>query len=95
MMIQFRGGVPTVMISHAWAGRNDFVEEKALKLAELGYFTFAIDMYGKGVLGQNIAENAKLMQPFIDDRALLLRRMEAALLAMKLMPWVDEKKLQR
>ncbi len=84
---------PTILINHAWAGRNDFVEEKAMKLAELGYFAFAVDMYGKGILGQNTNENAKLMQPFLDDRQLILSRMIAAHYAVKLMPWVDEKKI--
>jgi dienelactone hydrolase len=84
---------PAVMLNHAWAGRNDFVEQKALKLAELGYFAFAVDMYGKGILGQSNEENTLLMQPFMDDRSLVLRRMEAALYAVKLMPWVDDKKI--
>ena len=84
---------PAVMICHAWAGRNDFVEEKALKLAELGYFAFAVDMYGKGVLGQSNDENAALMQPFMDDRSLISKRMDAALYAVKLLPWVDDKKI--
>jgi len=84
---------PAVMINHAWSGRNDFVEEKALKLAELGYFAFAVDMYGKGVLGQGIEESAALMQPFMDDRSLVLRRMKAALYAVTLFPWVDDKKI--
>ena len=89
----FEGRRPAVMISHAWAGRNDFVNEKALKLAELGYFAFAADMYGKGVLGHSAEENAVLMQPFMGDRGLLLSRMHAALYAIKLMPWVDDKKI--
>ncbi len=87
------GRRPAVMINHAWAGRNEFVEEKALKLAGLGYFAFALDMYGKGVLGQNNEENAELMQPFMDDRGLIMKRMNAALYALKLMPWVDDKKI--
>jgi len=84
---------PAVMINHAWSGRNDFVEEKALKLAELGYFAFAVDMYGKGVLGQGVDESAALMQPFMDDRSLVLKRMKAALYAVKLFPWVDDTKI--
>jgi len=87
------GRRPAVMINHAWSGRNEFVEDKALLLAELGYFAFAVDMYGKGVLGQGIEESAKLMQPFIDDRSLILRRMQAALYAVKLMPWVDDRQI--
>ena len=84
---------PAVMICHAWAGRNDFVEEKALKLAEMGYFAFAADMYGKGILGQNNDESAALMQPFMEDRGLISKRMDAALYAVKLLPWVDDKKI--
>ncbi|KAF3981332.1 MAG: dienelactone hydrolase family protein [Methylococcales symbiont of Hymedesmia sp. n. MRB-2018] len=84
---------PAVQVNHAWAGRNSFVQEKAIKLAELGYFAFAADMYGKGVLGQNNEENASLMQPFMDDRTLVMSRMNAALYAIKLLPWVDAKKI--
>lgn len=87
------GRLPTVMINHAWVGRNDFVNDKAIKLAELGYFAFAADMYGKGVLGHSVDENAALMQPFMSDRGQLLKRMKAALYAIKLMPWVDDKKI--
>lgn len=87
------GQRPAIMINHAWCGRNSFVEEKALKLAEQGYFSFAVDMYGKGVLGKDNEENAKLMQPFMDDRGLVLSRMNAGLYAIKQMPWVDDKKI--
>ncbi len=84
---------PAVIINHTWAGRNEFVEEKAIKLAELGYFAFAVDMYGKGVLGQGNDECSALMQPFMDDRDLVLKRMLAALYAVNLLPWVDDKKI--
>ncbi len=90
---EIEGRRPAVLINHAWAGRNDFVAEKALKLAELGYFAFAVDMYGKGVLGQSIDQNGLLMQPFMDDRKLVLSRMNAALYAVKQMPWVDDNQL--
>lgn len=88
-----QGRRPAVLISHAWGGRDEFVAEKAKKLAELGYLGFALDMYGKGVLGSGPEENAKLMQPFMDDRALLQRRITAALMAIKQMPWVDDGKI--
>lgn len=70
---------PGVMISHAWGGRSEFEEGKAEQLAELGYVGFAIDLYGKGVRGTTNEENAALMQPLLDDRALLQRRMKLAL----------------
>jgi dienelactone hydrolase len=87
------GRRPAVLISHAWGGRDEFVAEKARRLAELGYVGFALDMYGKGIRGGNPEENAKLMQPFMEDRAMLQKRIQAALYAVKLLPWVDDKKI--
>ncbi len=84
---------PAVLISHAWAGRDEFVADKARKLAELGYVGFALDMYGKGILGESPEQNMKLMQPFIDNRAMLQQRIKAALFAVKLLPWVDDSKI--
>ena len=81
---------PVVLINHTWVGRDHFVANKAKKIAELGYVGFAVDMYGKGVLGSSPEQNAKLMQPFIDDRVMLQQRMKAALKAAKQLPWVDE-----
>ncbi len=89
----FTGRRPAVLINHSWVGRDDFVAEKAKKLAALGYVGFAVDMYGKGILGSDAEENAKLMQPFMDDRKMLAKRMHAALYAVKLMPWVDDSKI--
>ena len=87
------GRRPAVLINHTWVGRDDFVAEKATKLATLGYVGFAVDMYGKGVLGTGPEQNMKLMQPFMADRAMLQQRMKAALAAVKLMPWVDDNKI--
>jgi dienelactone hydrolase len=84
-----QGPRPAVLIAHAWGGRDDFVCGKVLKLAELGYAAFALDMYGKGVLGSGPEENAKLMQPFMADRALLQGRMAAALQTTRGLPEVD------
>ena len=81
--------LPAVMISHTWRGRSDFECDKARALAALGYVGFAIDLYGKGVLGQTPEESGALMQPFLDDRAKLQSRMIAALDALKAQEEVD------
>jgi dienelactone hydrolase len=81
--------LPAVMIAHAWGGRDDFACSKARKLAELGYAAFALDMYGKGVLGNSPEENARLMEPFMADRELLQARMGAALETVRRLPQVD------
>jgi len=73
------GKRPLVLVAHAWAGQSDFERKKAEALAALGYVGFALDMYGKGVLGQSVEENSRLMNPFVEDRMLLRRRMLAAL----------------
>jgi dienelactone hydrolase len=86
------GRRPAVLINHAWGGRDEFVAEKAKKLAQLGYVGFAVDMYGKGILGAGPEQNAKLMQPFMEDRAMLQKRVQAGLTAVRLMPWVDDSK---
>jgi dienelactone hydrolase len=87
------GRRPAVLINHAWGGRDEFVAEKAKKMAALGYLGFALDIYGKDVLGSGPEENAKLMQPFMSDRAMLQKRIQAALAAVKLMPWVDDTRI--
>ena len=73
------GKRPAVAVAHAWAGRTAFECEKARQLAMLGYVGFAVDLYGKGVLGQSKEENAKLMTPFIENRAKLQGRIAQAI----------------
>lgn len=84
---------PGILIFHAWKGRDDFVLEKAKWLTSLGYVGIALDMYGKGVLGSSPEENAKLMQPFMDDRKFLLSRMESGLKVSMNHPRVDKQKI--
>ncbi|MBF8270630.1 MAG: Carboxymethylenebutenolidase [Gammaproteobacteria bacterium] len=83
---------PGILISHAWAGRGEFECQKARDLAELGYAGFALDLYGKGVLGSGPEENTRLMTPFLQDRALLQARMQRSLEIMQAQPEVDSKK---
>lgn len=70
---------PAILIAPDWSGCNDFARTKAKKLAELGYVGFALDMYGEGKQGSTNEEKAALIQPLLEDRALLQRRMLAAL----------------
>lgn len=79
---------PAVMISHAWAGRDEYACDKARAMAELGYTGFALDLYGKGVLGSGPEENTRLMQPFLQDRVMLQSRLQVALDTLLTMPEV-------
>lgn len=80
---------PTVLIAHMWGGRVPFVCDKAEELAGLGYTAMALDLYGKGVFGKDREENARLSQPFVDDRKLTQTRMQAGLDTARQQPEVD------
>ncbi len=82
---------PGVMVSHAWGGRGELEDAKAVALAELGYVGFASNLYGKGVRGNSTEENAALMQPFLDNRSMLQQRMLLSLNTMRTQPEVDER----
>lgn len=84
---------PAVLVAHTWGGRGDFENNVCRKLAELGYVGVAVDLYGKGVRGDNPEVNAQLMQPFLDDRELLQRRMLLSLAAAREMPGVDSNRI--
>ncbi len=83
------GARPGVLVSHAWAGRGDFENDKAKQLAGLGYSALALDLYGKGVRGSGPEENAGLMQPFLDNRQMLQQRLLVALNTLRAQPEVD------
>lgn len=87
------GARPGVLIAHAWGGRGDFEDDKARRLAELGYAALALDLYGKGVRGSNPEENAALMQPFLDDREMLQQRLLVSLETLRAQDEVDADKV--
>ncbi|MBL4769993.1 MAG: dienelactone hydrolase family protein [Planctomycetes bacterium] len=80
---------PGILVSHAWAGRDGFTTEKAILLAEQGYVGFALDVYGKGVLGQSKEENEALLHAQLHDRVRLQDRLKACLQVMRDQPQVD------
>ncbi|MBT8080870.1 MAG: dienelactone hydrolase family protein [Gammaproteobacteria bacterium] len=83
------GPRPGVLVAHAWGGRSEFEDGKADALAGLGYAALALDLYGKGVRGSGPDENAALMQPFLDDRGMLQRRMLVSLATLREQPEID------
>ena len=84
---------PIILICHDWSGRNEFATQKANALAELGYIGFAIDMYGKGKTGNTKDEKIALMQPLMQDRLKLRKRILAAFDTAKKIPQVDPSKI--
>ncbi len=84
---------PVVLVSHAWGGRDDFAVQKAKDLAKMGYVGFALDLYGKGVLGTSKEENRELMTPLLEDRTLLQARMQTAVDTASAQPEADKTKV--
>lgn len=80
---------PLIILCHAWKGRDDFICEKAREIAQMGYVGFALDMYGKGILGKSKEENAALKRPFIENREKLQRRVIKAFEVASHLPFVD------
>lgn len=86
------GKQPCVLIGHDWTGRRNYACAAAERMADLGYVGFAVDVYGKGIFGTegDVEGNSALMMPFVDDRTLLRRRMQAALVAARALSQVDD-----
>ena len=84
---------PLVLIAHAWGGRDNFVEEKAIELAKEGFVAMAVDMYGDGKQGTTIEENQSLMTPLVEDRKKLKSIINAALEQGKNLEGVDSSKV--
>ena len=87
------GPRPAVLINHTAAGRNDFVDRKARRLAWSGYACFVLDNYGKGRRGGTPEQNKELMAPFMSDRMLLRRRLLSGLSTEKALPIVDPRRV--
>jgi dienelactone hydrolase len=84
---------PAVLVVHDWTGQNDHTRNKANELAKLGYVGFAVDMYGDGKTGATNEEKSALMQPLMNDRALLRSRITAALNTVRSLDHVDPAKI--
>jgi dienelactone hydrolase len=82
---------PCVILCHAWNGKDHFICEKAKAIAERGYVGFALDIYGKGILGTSNEENAFLKKPFLENRQLLLNRVVRGFEVACSLPYVDSK----
>mgnify|MGYP000058620738 FL=1 len=82
---------PLVLIVHDWTGRRELACQAAEEIARRGYIGFALDVYGKGVFGKDgdAEGNSALMGPYAADRALLRKRMKAALVAARNVPQAD------
>ena len=55
------GKRPGILVVHEWWGHNDHARNRAKMLAEAGYITLALDMYGDGKLANHPKKAAGFM----------------------------------
>ena len=84
---------PAVLIVHDWMGPGEFVHEKALLMAKLGYVAFVADIYGKGVRPKDMNEAAAQAGKYKADRNLLRLRAKAALDYLRGVKYVDTRRI--
>jgi dienelactone hydrolase len=87
------GPRPGVILAHEWSGLNAGMRRVAERIAALDWPCLAIDVYGKGIRGDELGDNTHLMAPLLRDRALLRRRLVAGLDAAKRHPAFDPDRL--
>ncbi len=87
------GKHPCVLVAHDWSGLNQGTRARTEQVAALGYTAFAMDVYGKGVRGDEMGDNSALMGPLLADRALLKKRLLAGLEAAKAHEAVDASRI--
>ena len=85
----FEGKRPGIIVVHEWWGHNDYVRNRADKLAELGYTAIAIDMYGEGAQAKHPLDAGKFSNMVMSNIDEAQDRFEAALETLKKDPTVD------
>lgn len=69
---------PAVIVVHEWWGHDDYARTRAIKLAELGYVGFAIDMYGGGKQASHPEDAQKFMMEALSNMDEAVKRFDAA-----------------
>jgi dienelactone hydrolase len=71
------GRKAAVIVVHDWSGLREYPKARAQMLARLGYYAFAIDVYGKGRRFDNTEEASAEAGKYYQDMALLRARVRA------------------
>ncbi len=85
----FGNNQPLVLLVHDWNGLDSYEMRRAQMLAEQGYATFAVDLYGQGVRPRNTEESQAESAKLYADRATMRTRLAAGLAEAQQMMGVD------
>ena len=81
--------MPVVLVIPEWWGCNEYAKMRADMLASMGYFAFAVDMYGDGYIAPTPKEAGERASKFYTDNALAMQRIDAAIQKLKDFPMAD------
>ncbi len=84
------GPFPALIVIHEWWGLNDWVKERASKLADQGYVALAIDLY-RGKVATTPDEAHEIMRGVPEDRA--TRDLKAAFTYLAAQPEVKKNRI--
>lgn len=85
--------LPTILVLHAWAGRDSFMCEKASYFARQGFLSIAVDLFGEARIGKTTEECQSLIHPFITNRLVLKQRLSTLMDFIKNDPRIDKNRI--
>ena len=84
---------PGVLVVHDWWGHGEFVRGQARKLAERGYVTLAVDLYGDGKQAPDPDTAGELAHSLFDHPEIWMERFDAAHALLGKQPMVDAERI--
>lgn len=88
-----KGKRPGILVVHEWWGLNDYSRRRAKQLAELGYISIAVDVFGNGQTADDPTSAQNLAMPFYKNPALAKKLLDPAIDLLKTYPQTDETKI--
>lgn len=85
--------VPGIVIAPEWWGMTEHVKNAAARLADAGYATLVLDLYGEGNTTDQAVQANAWMMALLDNPVELMRRAKAGLEALAARPEVDDQRL--
>jgi len=73
------GKRPGILVVHEWWGLNHYSRDRAKQLAELGYISMAVDMFGSGKTAEDPGSAQELAMPFYKDPTLCKKLLDPAI----------------
>ncbi len=88
-----KGKRPGILVVHEWWGLNEYSRRRARQLAELGYISMAVDVFGNGKTAEDPNSAQNLAMPFYKNPKLAKNLLDPAIDVLKTYPQTDETKI--